>query len=525
MDLRPYIGQKLELIFFASDCGQSTTGHFGYAYVVAECRPAKIDVQYCSSDKIARLSAPDGFVSYVWTDSAGNGVGSQQYIRLKEAKEGTVYYCRMKSSSGSYSNLSATIRRTTVNADFTCKLDTAGLKLHLENTSLVTGSKISRWNWEISGRDTGTLFVSGDSVVDCCIPDTGSYTVSLTAYAENGCAATRSVRLLVPVAAAVCVDSILVPRTPAHTGGSKIDPKVLISNRGNFDVAKVVVYAEVYGEDGVLLKRLSGQLQSLPKHSGKVFSFPNPYQVPMYGDTYRVKVFVDAVDFDADWSDDTLETVFGCRMDVTDFSLDSIVQPEHVPHLSGTSRRIQVGVSNRGSTDLRNVLLYAEVLDSGFTVIRRMQCYMDTLSSGRRRMVSFPSVYQVPDSDDIYLLRIYASRVQGDADASNDTLWEVFEILHDDAVEEYVGNGWQLGQNIPNPAAGRTLVPVTLPEAGAVRLQLFAADGRLLYRGELELPSGKSLLPLETGRYASGVYFYSVEYKGERKVRKMNVKP
>ena len=56
-----------------------------------------------------------------------------------------------------------------------------------------------------------------------------------------------------------------------------------------------------------------------------------------------------------------------------------------------------------------------------------------------------------------------------------------------------------------------------------MRLQLFAADGRLLYRGELELPSGKSLLPLETGRYASGVYFYSVEYKGERKVRKMVV--
>ncbi len=525
VNLSPYIGKEVELIFYVSNCWQGTGMHFGLAYVVPECRPAKIDVQYCSSDKVARLSAPEGFAAYEWTDSSGKVVGSQQRLRIVGPADGSVYRCKMKPQIGYATYLDATIRRTFVDAGFALDCDTLGLKLHLRDYSRVTGSKKSRIQWEISRRDTGTLFVSGDSVVDCCIPDTGSYTVSLTAYAENGCAATRSVRLLVPVAAAVSVDSILVPRTPAHTGGSKIDPKVLISNRGNFDVAKVVVYAEVYGEDGVLLKRLSGQLQSLPKHSGKVFSFPNPYQVPMYGDTYRVKVYFDAVDFDADWSDDTLETVFGCRMDVTDFSLDSIVQPDRVAHLSGTSMRIQVGVSNRGSTDLKNVLLYAEVLDSGFTVIRRMQCYMDTLSSGRRRMVSFPSVYQVPDCDDIYLLRIYASRVQGDADASNDTLWEVFEILHDDAVEEYVGNGWQLGQNIPNPAAGRTLVPVTLPEAGAVRLQLFAADGRLLYRGELELPSGKSLLPLETGRYASGVYFYSVEYKGERKVRKMNVKP
>ena len=194
-----------------------------------------------------------------------------------------------------------------------------------------------------------------------------------------------------------------------------------------------------------------------------------------------------------------------------------------VVHLSGTSRRIQVGVSNRGSTDLRNVLLYAEVLDSGFTVIRRMQCYMDTLSSGRMRVVTFPSVYQVPDCDDIYLLRIYASRVQGDADASNDTLWEVFEILHDDAVEEYVGNGWQLGQNIPNPAAGKTLVPVTLPGPGTVRLQVFAADGRLLYRSEHAVAEGKSMLPLDLAGYAAGIYYYSVEYNGERQVRKMVV--
>ena len=82
---------------------------------------------------------------------------------------------------------------------------------------------------------------------------------------------------------------------------------------------------------------------------------------------------------------------------------------------------------------------------------------------------------------------------------------------------------WQLGQNIPNPAAGKTMVPVTLPEPGTVRLQLFAADGRLLYRSEHAVAEGKSLLPLDLAGYAAGIYYYSVEYKGERKVRKMVV--
>ena len=82
---------------------------------------------------------------------------------------------------------------------------------------------------------------------------------------------------------------------------------------------------------------------------------------------------------------------------------------------------------------------------------------------------------------------------------------------------------WQLGQNIPNPATGRTLVPVSLPVPGTVRLQVFAADGRLLYRSEHAVAEGKSLLPLDLAGYAAGVYYYSVEYKGERKLRKMVV--
>ena len=82
VNLSPYIGKEVELIFYVSNCWQGTGMHFGLAYVVPECRPAKIDVQYCSSDKVARLSAPEGFAAYEWTDSSGKVVGSQQRLRI-----------------------------------------------------------------------------------------------------------------------------------------------------------------------------------------------------------------------------------------------------------------------------------------------------------------------------------------------------------------------------------------------------------------------------------------------------------
>ena len=109
-------------------------------------------------------------------------------------------------------------------------------------------------------------------------------------------------------------------------------------------------------------------------------------------------------------------------------------------------------------------------------------------------------------------------------DTSGQSLQGFFAGGHDTvAIARTEAGGWQLGQNIPNPATGKVLLPVTLPEAGMVRLQIYSAEGRLLYRGEHEMPSGRNMLPVDVGGYAAGIYYYSVEYGGERKVRKMTI--
>jgi hypothetical protein len=72
-NLLKYMGQTITVEFMAADC----TGryHYGYAYFVAACHPLYIAVKYCAGDSIAKLTAPQGFETYRWTDSKGTVAG------------------------------------------------------------------------------------------------------------------------------------------------------------------------------------------------------------------------------------------------------------------------------------------------------------------------------------------------------------------------------------------------------------------------------------------------------------------
>ena len=178
---------------------------------------------------------------------------------------------------------------------------------------------------------------------------------------------------------------------------------------------------------------------------------------------------------------------------------------------------------NTGRDSVRNIGLEVLVVDKYDTVIAHLRDTIAAIPGGDTSELAFRTRYQVPDYTGKFWVRAYVEAAMYETDRSNDTLFSFYSCQSSDAVPTMAMENWQLGQNIPNPATGRTLVPVSLPVPGTVRLQVFAADGRLLYRSEHAVAEGKSLLPLDLAGYAAGVYYYSVEYKGERKVRKMVV--
>ena len=78
-----------------------------------------------------------------------------------------------------------------------------------------------------------------------------------------------------------------------------------------------------------------------------------------------------------------------------------------------------------------------------------------------------------------------------------------------------------IAQNIPNPWNSNTVIPVSIPERGAVNLVVKDMLGRVALRRSMILDSGKNKIELNKDMFGVGAYTYEISYNGETKVGKM----
>ncbi|MDD5569954.1 MAG: T9SS type A sorting domain-containing protein [Bacteroidales bacterium] len=104
MDLSPYLGQVLKLCFSTGDCSQ--TGHFGYAYVDAECRPLTTQgFTICSTGNPVQFCAPPGYSGWTWSTGA-----KTECITVSNPIADTIYTVTIISASGCPSVIKDTIK-------------------------------------------------------------------------------------------------------------------------------------------------------------------------------------------------------------------------------------------------------------------------------------------------------------------------------------------------------------------------------------------------------------------------------
>ncbi len=180
IDLSAFIGQNITIEFSTGDCG--LCGHFGYAYIVAECSPLEISVDYCpSNSSSAVLTAPIGF-DYQW--STGQ---TTREITVQNPLNGVQYSCTLTAVTGCQVTLNAVINATAVNTDFNFPPPCPGDVIPFTDlTSTNVGSLVS-WDWNFGD---GTL--SNVQNPTHSYAQSGLYNVSLTATTDNGCYATYS---------------------------------------------------------------------------------------------------------------------------------------------------------------------------------------------------------------------------------------------------------------------------------------------------------------------------------------------
>ncbi|MBO7623780.1 MAG: T9SS type A sorting domain-containing protein, partial [Bacteroidales bacterium] len=90
-------------------------------------------------------------------------------------------------------------------------------------------------------------------------------------------------------------------------------------------------------------------------------------------------------------------------------------------------------------------------------------------------------------------------------------------------IARHDGEGWNLGQNEPNPASSVTAIPFNVPLDGRVVLSVMGVNGQLLHREEIDATAGANRVELQLETLPAGLYYYSMEYRGQRQVRKMTV--
>jgi hypothetical protein len=129
----------------------------------------------------------------------------------------------------------------------------------------------------------------------------------------------------------------------------------------------------------------------------------------------------------------------------------------------------------------------------------------------------FSSIYTVPDNVSQYTIKVFVNNV--DRYPSNDTLKTTRNTNL--KLSDYSSTGFALGQNIPNPAKENTRIEYSIPNDGQVIFTVYTITGQTLHIEKKDAYSGTNSIEFSTANLANGIYYYSMEYKGERLVKRM----
>jgi PKD repeat protein len=182
MDLSPFMGQTVMVEFTTKDC--SLSGHFGYAYVSAECMPLLLDVAYCEGANNVVITAPPGFQDYLWNP----GGQTTESISILNPVIGSIYSCTLTTFSNQGNctvTLSSQVVPTSVSGGFTMTQACTNIPIQFTDTSTVVNGTVSAWEWDFGDGQTSAV---QDPVHT--FTSSGDFDVQLITHTAEGCSDT-----------------------------------------------------------------------------------------------------------------------------------------------------------------------------------------------------------------------------------------------------------------------------------------------------------------------------------------------
>ena len=303
--------------------------------------------------------------------------------------------------------------------------------------------------------------------------------------------------------------------------GDTVGVSALVVNNGNTAVEQVILHMRINGSE-VLADTVNRLL-----YPGDTLLHPmsQPYHVPAAtreAPYYFFELFAE-LSCDADTSNNSVRMVGQVFIpDSIDLQVLEVTTTEQA--LGHTKLSPSVRIANIGSLRADSVVLHVDVVNDSNRVVESISETISRMEANETLNHDFTMTYEVPDYTGKYTLKAYVEAVDGDSIQSNDTLARQFRCYRDSVgIREVTDLDWQLGQNIPNPASEVTAIPFTLPQEGRVRLSVTTANGQVVYRQEIQGEAGGNRLELNTAEWASGIYYYTMEYREQRITKKLTV--
>ncbi len=305
--------------------------------------------------------------------------------------------------------------------------------------------------------------------------------------------------------------SCLIPATPIYQ-------VVNLNNNGDMDMSDLVFVLEVSNSTGSVVETLRDTMTGVLSAGASVsHTFAYPYSVP--NDVqYNVAVTVAPMCNAAM----TYQSVINECIESNDLSVDGIITPANDGTCNKVGDRlvVKVKVSNKNpNDDAQNVVVHAAITDNNGTQLAAWDETLGIIYADDYEELEFP-MFIIP-SVPSYTVSAY---LVGNSDmvAANDTAAPVTKCT-DLAIENATADNISMSQNIPNPAKGITSVNYTIPEDGKVMFNIMSVTGQVLYTEEVNAMSGNNRIEFNTASLASGIYFYTMTFNGQRIVKRMTI--
>jgi gliding motility-associated-like protein len=187
ISLTPYMGQVATVTMTTADCAQF--GHYGYAYVDAECMamPNLNGSVLSCLDPTITLDGPPGASAYVWTGPGIVGPANTQNVTVNAPGTYEVEVIPVQGPTCSYTlQTIVTDERGTVTADFNAIPDQVclGEVIDFEDNTTITGlaGTLASSAWNFGDGNTSGAFEPSHTYTT-----PGIYTVELAVETTNSC--------------------------------------------------------------------------------------------------------------------------------------------------------------------------------------------------------------------------------------------------------------------------------------------------------------------------------------------------